>query len=355
MSPKDTLQNAMNFDEATIEKLRMIKDSAPLFIVGCPRSGTTLVLRLIRDYLDVGFGRDDGRFVRFKNLIDHYGDLNHTANLASLLHDIFAEDDFRERFRGLTLDPEEMMAAMEKRTYSEVVRHIYAAFALIQGKARWGDKTPRYVFHMGELLDMFPDAKFVHVIRDGRDVALSLFRMPWGAPRNCYVAAKYWKERTSAAQACGDVIGEEKYLEVKYEHLLTDPISVFQEILDFGCFDIDRDQVVGRFRKEMHTTLNRDNFDKWKTNLSASEVRVFEQMAGDKLRELGYEIQNQSLIGKPVRGDKIVYYHLHNLFSRAMREGTSGISARLRHKVKKVRLQLRSFLGAVLLSQSNPE
>lgn len=345
----------IKLDQGTIEKLETVKSSAPLLIVGCPRSGTTLLLRLIRDYLDVGFGRDDGRFLRFKNLLNHYGDLNRDENMFRLMRDIFADDDFRKRFKSLAFDPKELLAVIDERTYSELVRHVYAAFALMEGKTRWGNKTPRYVFHMGELLDLFPDAKFIHVIRDGRDVALSLFRVTWGAPRNCFSAAKYWKERSSAARAAGAVLGEEKYLEVKYERLLSNPVSVFQKIIDFGSFEVDRDQVIERLRDETRARLKRDNFDKWRTDLSVSEIKVFEQVAGDTLKEFGYELQHPDLIGKPIRTDKVVYYHLHNFFTRAVKEGTAGVSAKLKRQAKSAGFKLQSSFGPEHSPRNGPE
>ena len=176
-----------------------------------------------------------------------------------------------------------------------------------------------------------------------------------GAPRNCYVAAKYWKERTGAAQVHGDILGEERYLEVKYEHLLTDPVSVFRKILGFECFEGNPDQVIERFREGTQRMFKKDNFNKWKTKLSVSEIRVFEQIAGDKLKELGYEVQNEGLIGKPVRPDKMAYYHLHNLFSRAMKEGPSGVFLKLKYEIQEVLLKLRFFFSTILLSQGSPE
>lgn len=339
-------QNTLSFDSATIEKLRTIKNSAPIFIVGCPRSGTTLLLRLIRDYLDIGFGRDDGRFIRYRNLLEYYGDLEQDENLARLLHDIFADDAFRRRFKDLSLEPGQVISALEERTFSEFVRLIYAAFALAQGKSRWGGKTPQYVFHIAGLSEMFPDAKFIHIVRDGRDVALSLFGMPWGAPRNCYTAAKYWQERVDAAQASGADLGAEKYLEIKYERLLSDPVGVFQKIVDFGCFDVDRDQVLARFGKDMLAALRKDNMGKWKTRLPPSQIGVFEQVAGAKLAELGYEVRNCHLIGQSLRRDRELYYRLHNLLSRAVKESVYGMSERLGRGLEKASLQMRSLLSS---------
>ena len=339
-------QNVLSFDRAIIEKLRTIKNSAPLFIVGCPRSGTTLLLRLIRDYLDMGFGRDNGRFVRYRNLLEHYGALEQDENLTRLLRGIFADGDFRKRFKGFSLEPEQVMTALEERTFSDLIRLIYAAFALAQGKSRWGGKTPRYVFHIAELSEMFPDAKFIHIVRDGRDVALSLFGMPWGAPRNCYMVAKYWQERVSAAQASGADLGAEKYLEIKYERLLTDPVSVFQKIVDFGSFEVDRDQVLGRFGEDMPAILKKDNLDKWKTRLTPTQIMVFEQTAGAKLEELGYEVQNRHLIGRPIGRDREVYYRLHNLLGRIVKEGASSMVERLGRGFEKATLQLRSLLNS---------
>lgn len=332
MNSQSVSQNVLAFDEKTIKRLDLIVNSTPLFIVGCPRSGTTLVLRLIRDYLNVGFGRDDGRFLRLGKHLDRYSDLSNAENLDRLVRDIFDDEDFRKRFKGLSVDPQDFATLLKKKTYAELVRHIYAAFALINGKTRWGGKTPRYVFHLGELHNILPDAKFIHVIRDGRDVALSLFRMPWGAPRNAYAAAKYWKACISAAHEYKHNLSAEEYLEVKYEALLTDPVRVFQEMFDFGCFDLDRDQVIQKFQREIHATLKKDNYNKWMTNMNSPEIKIFEQVAGDMLVQLGYEVQNPDLVGQPLRLDQKVYYNGHNLARRIKTEGKFGVAAALKRR-----------------------
>jgi hypothetical protein len=320
-------------EQSELVELIAVKRSPPIFVLGSYRSGTTLLFKLIRDYLDVGFGRDNGRFVRFKKLLGHYGDLSQDQNLRTLIDDVFDDADFRHRFKGLSPDPEPLMAAMEARTFAELVRSTYASYALMQGRKRWGGKTPEYVLHVPELLDLFPDVKLIHIIRDGRDVALSLFRMPWGAPRNCYAAAIFWKEWVSSAQSFGEALSPDGYLEVKYEHLLMNPADVFRKIIGFGQFEGDRDQIIDRFRQGVEATLRRDNFGKWKQALSPSQVRIFEQVAGDKLAELGYEVVNKDVVGKPVQPHLAAYYRLQNVFRKVKVEGYQGVTARWKYRM----------------------
>ena len=83
---------------------------------------------------------------------------------------------------------------------ADAVRALFAAYAATRGKPRYADKTPHYVSHLPRLAARFPEARFVHVVRDGRDVALSLLEVPWG-PDAIEDAALHWRRRVLEGRA----------------------------------------------------------------------------------------------------------------------------------------------------------
>ena len=109
------------------------------------------------------------------------------------------------------------------------------------GKARWGDKTPMYMRHLGLIERLFPDAQYVHLIRDGRDAALSFLEMPdgtftrtWAHPRKTSEFACLWRREVRGARALGRRVGARRYYEVRYEDLVATPSPVVESICDFA-------------------------------------------------------------------------------------------------------------------------
>ena len=201
---------------------------------------------------------------------------------------------------GLDLDP----ASFEDcRTYRDVVAGLFRAWARSEGKTRWGDKTPQYVAEIPTLLEIFPESKLVHIYRDGRDVALSWLKSPFGA-ENLYSAAKAWHEFVSAGRSAGRTLDESQYIEVCYESLLHDPEGTMKLVYEFlqepefaGFTRLNYLERRGRYaifgardrRASYKTEIGRSNSQKWKQELSQDARTLFESVAGDLLEELGYE------------------------------------------------------------------
>jgi hypothetical protein len=166
------------------------------------------------------------------------------------------------------------------------------------GKPRYGDKTPGFVQSLPLLGRLFPEARFVHVIRDGRDVALSLLDRSWG-PRSISEAARYWAARVTMGHRDGTALGPARYLEVSYEDLVRDPESVRQSVcsfieLDFATETASLDGAVERLpaeRRKHHEHLGepiQEGIRDWRRDMPVPDVAVFEAIAGRDLERFGY-------------------------------------------------------------------
>ncbi|HEY7661150.1 MAG TPA: sulfotransferase [Actinomycetota bacterium] len=206
--------------------------------------------------------------------------------------------------RRWSLSDEEILREIQDPPPSEVtevVRRLYAAHARAEGKARYGDKTPSYILHIDLLASAFPEARFIHLIRDGRDVARSYLDADFGS-QTLGQAAITWDRYVRAGRAAGARLGPERYVEVRYEDLVRDPERVLGELMPFIGLEFDErmlryheqaDQLVGGLSHSAHhrnlykppTPGLRD----WRREFSPRQVAVFEALAGDLLGELGYE------------------------------------------------------------------
>jgi hypothetical protein len=180
---------------------------------------------------------------------------------------------------------------------------VFSLYASCRGKPRYGDKTPVYVLTMPMLAALFPEARFVHVIRDGRNVALSLMEMEHG-PRELAQAALYWKRHVRRGRRAGAQLGPSRYREVRYEDLLGRPDDAVAELCRFLNLDVDpsmlryferANELTDRFtdhqlRAHRHLALPPTvGLRDWRDQLSADDVVVVEALVGDLLGELGYE------------------------------------------------------------------
>lgn len=301
-----------------LNKLLLIKRKPPLFIIGSQRSGTSFLYRVLSEILDIKFGRDNTFFLRLFQSIHQYGDLKQDKNLRKLLHDISQSAVFKKRFPGLEIDSNDFLNCLETREYPDIIRTIYAFWALKHGKTSWGGKTPDYTGHIESLTQLFPDVKIIHIVRDGRDVALSLFALPWG-PKDVYVAANYWKKRIVFGSS-GKMVLNKNFLEFKYEDFLANPETLFPQVLEF--LDVEkalREEKRLEFREKIVSKIKTNNTFKWKTKMSKGDIRIFELTAREQLESYGYEIQNQDIQNQGLSLLSKVYHHSKNIFIKGMK------------------------------------
>jgi hypothetical protein len=268
----------------------------PLILLGVSRSGTTL-LRVILDRSPGIAIPDESFFVpllarRHGNVIDAGRFLEDLARIPTIREWGLEVADIAPRVRS------------GMRT-GDAIAAIFETYAAAAGKPRWGDKTPMYMRHLALLDELFGNAQYVHLIRDGRDAALSFLEMPggtftrtWAHPRTPGQFACLWRREVSGARALGRSVGAGRYLEVRYEELVDEPetavrgICAFAELpfepamLDYaGSVDVSAKPHQQRLLRPPTTGVR-----SWRDDMAADDVVAFESTAGDLLEELGYEV-----------------------------------------------------------------
>ena len=189
----------------------------PVFIVGAARSGTTMLRLMLNNHPHLAIPFESGFIPWIYRRIDEYGDLRDRANRSRVLSDI--EDHHVAKIGDLVADRDAILD-QPASTYQELVRAIFACYAIRQGKRRWGDKTPGYIMFMDVLVELFPDCRIIHLVRDGRDVALSQQSMKW-MTSNLPTIALNWRWMTTLGHQVGKMLGN-NFLEIRYEDLVLD-------------------------------------------------------------------------------------------------------------------------------------
>jgi hypothetical protein len=271
-----------------------------MFIVGCGRSGTTM-LRLMLDAHSAIAIPGESHFIP-----PLWSDRRRYAAGAGVDARRLAADIMRTPHFQLWDIPKEAVwrriETLEKHSFGDVVEAVFTAYADEHGKKRWGDKTPIYVVAIPLLAHLFPGAQFVHLIRDGRDVALSYLSVPWG-PSTIWEAAHKWRRDVSTGRRDGRALGPERYMEVRYEALVSDPRHILGLICNFAGLPFE-DVMLEPHRDgerrlqapsdgvQWHSSAIRPptkGLRSWRAQMPAAQSRSFEVIAGDLLTELGYE------------------------------------------------------------------
>jgi Sulfotransferase family len=279
-----------------------------LFIVGCPRSGTTLLGRMVDAHPDVAVIHE-GRFV--PDFFERRRGLTPDGFVTpALVEELLAH----RPFRNVSVSRDELEGLVgdgDRVPYADFVGAIFDLHGRTQGKRLVGDKTPHYVRSLPTLHDLWPAAKIVHLIRDGRDVSQSVLGWRKVAERGGSVARfAAYREDPVATVACwwewfvrlgredGSALGPATYHEIRYESLVAEPAAECERLCDFLDVPYD-DRMVG-----FHEGRERDDpgldakkawrrvtpgLRDWRSEMPPTDVERFEAAAGDLLDELGYE------------------------------------------------------------------
>lgn len=245
-----------------------------------------------------------------------YGDLSQASNAAHMLDDI-AEHPLVKK--GQLIRDKKAVLSFPTGSYADLVAAIFSANIADSGKPRWGDKTPSYVTQIDVLWRLFPGCRIVHLVRDGRDVAVSLRQIDWGR-KNIPLIAQDWRWKVMLGRKMGNMLGD-NYLEVRYEDLVVEPEKCLTAICCFLGEEFDSRMLDyhSNAQQEMpaesmryHTTsVSKPNLDKlfaWKRELSIADRVIFEDIAGKTLDLFGYELERRP--STPMSKLKRVYYCL---------------------------------------------
>lgn len=298
MSNVDRIENTVT-DAATASP------NPYVFLVGCPRSGTTLAKRMVDAHPEIAITRETHWITRFFR--KRIGVKKNGQVTPALLDELLAY----KRFPHLHLDDDDVRAIVRENPsmqYAEFVSRVFDLYGRGERKRLVGDKTPPYVRYIGMLSEMWPQSRFVHIIRDGRDVCLSMLR--WRMADRAAGRRSTWKEDPVTTTALwwewlirvgregGADLGPDRYMEMHYEALVADPPGELRGLCDFLNLEFDESMLryhEGKTSSDSGLSANAawlpptQGLRDWRTQMSEEDLEKFEAAAGSMLDELGYE------------------------------------------------------------------
>jgi Sulfotransferase family len=284
-------------------------------IVGSPRSGTTLLRLMLDAHSELAIPPETG-FLTIGEAIEGQGDKLREGFFQALV----SYSQPAPSWADFEISTESFWAALVDITpfnISDGYRAFYRLYAARHGKSRWGDKTPIYCRYLNEIRRVLPESRFIHIIRDGRDAALSLRHMWFSPGWAIETQASYWRDCVLSARRAG--VGCNDYMELRYEDLILDPRKTLLRICDHISLSFEEAMLFyyerapvrlrehkGRFlsdgtpfltqaqrlEQQQRATkpLDPTCVFAWKRSMDPDERRIFQLVAGDLLEELGYEV-----------------------------------------------------------------
>lgn len=272
----------------------------PVFVVGCPRSGTTLLTLMLHAHSRIAIPPETRFLMRAYRAQRRFGDLHRPAARAALAS--FVVDRRGTRFRDLGLDPQQVRRAVVAAppTVGSALGSVFRCYAAAHGKPRWGDKRPTYFQRIDAIRAMFPDAQVVHIVRDGRDCMASLKRMPWWR-RDAVESLALWTQAVDEGRRAARRLPQGAYHELRYEDLVLDPRTELRRLCAFLGEDFEEAMLEPHrvaaaqvpARKRWHdgtrAAVTDARVGAHVVDLEPWEVALANFVAGRRLRRLGYD------------------------------------------------------------------
>jgi hypothetical protein len=312
---------------------------APFFIVGSSRSGSTLLRLMLASHSHIAIPSETWylsalveRFPFDRLLRD-----NEVSEAISVMTSHYTWPD-------MGLDVAEVRSRVANSSgvrLRDLVEIVYRRHMAVEGKSRWGDKTPAYIEIVPSLAAMFRDAKFIHLIRDGRDVAKSFQRQGWHGPW-MHGYTREWLRAVELDMKLSKTPLNERILRVLYEELILHPESTLRRICVFlgETFEDQMlqwhakvDNAVPLREKRFHTGLSRNmnpsDVGRWKGEMTSRQIFVAEALIGAQLSRFGYERRYRSKLWNPLLALTRIYCR-RILPVVGLRPKLSGFVARVR-------------------------
>ena len=294
--------------------------------IGTQRSGSNLLRVMLHQMNEITAPHPPHILLNFGKFISSYGKLSKAKNFERLVTDICLWVNHNPvPWDFVHLEPHAIIDQCRSNTLPEVFKVIYEAGAKAEGSDFWCCKSMANVYIAQELEQENICPIYLYLVRDGRDVALS-FQKAIVGEKHLYHLAKKWKKDQEAALALKKTIPENRFIEVKYEDLLTDPEKTIRNICeklnipfqsDFNNYHLSEESKntseSGVMWQNVKRPVLKNNFGKYRELMSQKDLQIFESIAGDTLETLGYQVHTQEadLILKFSEKDRIEF-HMEN-------------------------------------------
>ena len=272
----------------------------PIFLVGCARSGTTLLSVMMHAHPRIAMPPETRFLVPVYRDRATFGDLTQADNRRKLA---LAMTGKGTKFADLDLDRKQVVEEIVAGppTIGSAAGILWRRFAADRGKVRWGEKRPAYWQNMDVILRMFPDAQIIHLVRDGRACVASLKQVDWYS-NSARTAMTAWSLAEARLTRLGRRLPADSYHHLRYEDLLADPRSELQSLCRFLGEDFDENMLnyagaaadIVPSRKTWHLRtrgeLDPGRIEAWRTTLEPGEIGLAERVLGRRLRANGYTL-----------------------------------------------------------------
>ncbi len=279
--------------DVDLDRVSEVMATRPVFVVGCPRSGTTLLQLMLDSHPNLALPPETVFIVEVGG---------HVASKRWTAAEALSQITGHMGFARLELSPDlvaRAVAQLRPPDTAAVLRLVLSVYAAAHGKKRWGEKTPIQVFYLPMLARLFPDAQFLHVIRDGRETAASLSEMWWG-PHSLLGGGFIWRSAVRKGRDDGLELGSGRYLEQRLEDLVARPEQELRALCGFLAETFDEsmlqyhktaaERVLGEHRG-WHENVSKPptpGLRDWRAGRSHDEVRALEVYLRGALDEFGY-------------------------------------------------------------------
>lgn len=271
-----------------------------LFIIGTQRSGTTLLRLILNSHSQIAIPRESAFLMPFlKKKYVNYSIAGKT--IKAFCDHIVTILEFKSTYiDGNYADFLLSFSQKEKILIRDLIDELFSCYCKKEGKSIWGNKTPSFFRKIDILYKLFPDAKFIHIVRDGRDVFDSWRKMRPSMNNVSFVALD-WSYKLFRIEKSFRKIPVDNKITIRYEDLLCSPEKTIKCIC--SVIEVEYEPKMLDFYKSSHQhtiphhselifkPLDKGNTAKWKKRLTSREISIFNLLAGHYLRKYNYEIE----------------------------------------------------------------
>ncbi|MBU0547950.1 MAG: sulfotransferase [Candidatus Omnitrophica bacterium] len=301
----------------------------PIFIIGTERSGTNLLRVILNSHSNIAIPHPPHIMKNFFKLEPLYFNLSRDINFQRLINDVVKMVELHFYPWEIKIDKDRIFREVKGRNLISIFFSIYDQYLESTKKKRWGCKSTFMIYHVALIRQYYPLAKFIYMVRDGRDVAVSGKKTIFNH-YSVYYTALLWKKEQEIGIFWLGKLPKDRILLIKYEDLLSEPDKMARiacSFLDepyqenmlnyFSTNEAKKSASLSAAWKNTSASIIIDNFGKFKTELKKKEIDLFEAVSGQELDYFSYKLSKDFSLSEGARAKRIKFrfaYLIEELF-----------------------------------------